>query len=177
MTFKKSKGSYWYKNNNNKQPYNKCKCGNFKTVKSKKCWECSGVNPDGTLKIKPDEEKKFTANGYNYVFKPSHHRAKQNGYVQEHTIIAEKMIGRKLKSNELAHHKNKIRNDNDEKNLQVMTKKEHNKHHNPRTKHLSGKYYGKHLSHMLDNCICGRKKDTRSKICKYCWEVNKKSTK
>ena len=60
---------------------------------------------------------------------------KPNGYIvitmgenkgrSEHTVIMEKKIGRRLFSNECVHHINRIRNDNREENLMLMTKKEH----------------------------------------------------
>lgn len=42
-----------------------------------------------------------------------------------HRKIAEKKIGRKLRSNEVVHHKDHIPINNDPKNLEVMTHKEH----------------------------------------------------
>jgi hypothetical protein len=56
---------------------------------------------------------------------------KVNGkYTPEHIVIAEQMIGRKLNPDEVVHHKNEIKTDNDERNLQVMTRSEHIKLHN-----------------------------------------------
>jgi len=58
-----------------------------------------------------------------------------SGYVHighhghEHRIIMEKKLGRKLKKDEIVHHKDGNRMNNDISNLQVMTKSEHTKHH------------------------------------------------
>ena len=43
----------------------------------------------------------------------------KNGYVFEHTVVMEKKIGRFLKPGESVHHKNGIRNDNSESNLEL----------------------------------------------------------
>jgi len=49
--------------------------------------------------------------------------------ISEHRYVLQKHIGRKLKSNELVHHKNMNTQNNDIENLQIMTAKEHCRHH------------------------------------------------
>ncbi|MEX2462058.1 MAG: HNH endonuclease signature motif containing protein [Paenibacillaceae bacterium] len=80
--------------------------------------------------------KKIHSNGYIMVRIPDHPRS-HNGYVFEHILVAEKMIGRYLiyygkcnPKNEIVHHKNEVKNDNSPDNLQVMTHSEHIKLHN-----------------------------------------------
>jgi len=67
--------------------------------------------------------------GYSYIWKPNHHRALKLGYVNQAILVAEKMIGRLLKDNEIVHHINGIKDDNRPENLQVMTVKEHKRLH------------------------------------------------
>jgi hypothetical protein len=65
--------------------------------------------------------------GYVRLYAPMHPEANTWGYVYEHRIIAENIIGRRLKENEVVHHKNGIRYDNRPENLEVMDKIEHSR--------------------------------------------------
>lgn len=60
--------------------------------------------------------------GYVLIYMPEHPRAKSNGYVREHTVVMEKMIGRCLYPNEQVHHKNANKEDNRPKNLELWVK-------------------------------------------------------
>lgn len=68
--------------------------------------------------------------GYPVVYKPNHPRAKSNGYVYEHILVAEKCLGRSLDENEVIHHINENKNDNSPVNLMVFANHaEHMKYH------------------------------------------------
>jgi hypothetical protein len=43
----------------------------------------------------------------------------EEGWKAEHTVVMERMLGRKLEKWESVHHKNGIRNDNSEENLEL----------------------------------------------------------
>lgn len=65
--------------------------------------------------------------GYVRLYVPMHPEANTRGYVYEHRIVAESILGRRLCKNEVVHHKNGLRWDNREENLAVMDKVAHAK--------------------------------------------------
>jgi len=73
--------------------------------------------------------RKYQSNGYVWVYQPDHPSADRSGYVAEHRLVAEKKIGRYLYQHEIVHHKNEIKDDNSQDNVEVMTQKEHAKLH------------------------------------------------
>lgn len=67
---------------------------------------------------------------YKEVHLPNHHRAKTNGYVDEHIILAENKLGRLLKKGECVHHKDENKLNNDLDNLMVfVSNSAHIKYH------------------------------------------------
>jgi hypothetical protein len=85
--------------------------------------------------------KRINENGYVEIYLPGYPKAKPNGYVYEHIYIAERMLGRPLKSfgmrderTEVVHHINGIKTDNRPQNLLVLGVNEHHKLHNAFTK-------------------------------------------
>lgn len=73
--------------------------------------------------------KKKRADGYIAIYYPDHPNSNKDGYVMEHILIVEKLIGRHLEKNECVHHINAIRDDNRTENLKLMTKSEHMSYH------------------------------------------------
>lgn len=77
-------------------------------------------------------DTKISNYGYILKYKPEHKRANHAGYVFEHILIMEEHIGRPLKyygfknkNNEVCHHIDRDKQNNDISNLQLMTDSEH----------------------------------------------------
>lgn len=63
------------------------------------------------------------SDGYIGVVVPEgHHLRQAHGYAYEHDLVLEEKLGRRLESNEVAHHINGVRNDNRPENLEVKTR-------------------------------------------------------
>src|ERR1700682_45731 len=58
--------------------------------------------------------------GYVLVWNPDHPQANHAGYVREHRLVAEEILGRFLTRDEVVHHKDGDRSNNDPENLQVF---------------------------------------------------------
>ncbi len=63
--------------------------------------------------------RSISSHGYVLIHRPNHPRAFGNGYVYEHWLVAEDMLGRPLFPDEEVHHDNEVRGDNRPENLIV----------------------------------------------------------
>lgn len=61
-----------------------------------------------------------------------HHLADVRGYAYEHRLVMETKLGRKLAGDELVHHIDENKGNNDPSNLAVTDRRSHIRHHNPR---------------------------------------------
>lgn len=108
------------------------------------CRSCDGKKRIGTNGFQQigDKSHKWkggrteTEEGYILIVLPPDNffypMARANGYVFEHRLVIAQSLGRCLQPNEVVHHKNGIKDDNHEGNLELTTQ----------THHLTGHYKG-----------------------------------
>lgn len=58
-------------------------------------------------------------NGYTKQLVPDHPKARGGGYVHQHVLVMEGVVGRFMRRGENVHHKNGIRSDNRPENLEI----------------------------------------------------------
>lgn len=69
--------------------------------------------------VKPREQYHYQ--GYLKVLSRGHHRADRDGFVYEHILVMEKIVGRLILPKETIHHKNGVKDDNRPKNLELWS--------------------------------------------------------
>lgn len=91
-----------------------------------------------------DTKKARIYGGYRFIYAPKNPRTnKDTGYVSEHILVAEEKIGRFLKKEEVVHHLDKDKLNNDPENLVVCkdASEHYNKYHKESTIKALKKYH------------------------------------
>lgn len=101
-------------------------------------------------------------NGYVLVYLPNHPKSMKSenwlGFVYQHVVEAEKMMGRSLSEVEEVHHLNGVRDDNRQENLLVLESSQHTKLHN----------WLRNCGIDLEGSIANRVKTEKPKYCQFC---------
>ena len=83
--------------------------------KGKDCWNWQGW--------------RLHTSGYILILMPCHYRANSTGYVPLSNLVAEEYYGRKLEPNEIVHHIDGNKKNDDPRNLLIITRSGHGKLH------------------------------------------------
>lgn len=67
--------------------------------------------------------------GYKMIRMPNHPNSNKDGYIMEHRLIMSEHLGRPLTVDEIVHHKDENKLNNNKSNLEIMTRSEHARHH------------------------------------------------
>lgn len=105
-------------------------------------------------------------NGYTCFCDSAHPLAhKSNGRVYMHRHIASLNIGRWVTTEEIVHHKDEDRANNEPSNLEVMTLAEHSSHHsNTREETICPECYSVYTPTHLDQKVCSKECASSSRI-------------
>lgn len=97
-------------------------CGEMVDRRSEQCRTCWGAEHGGASNPNWGGGRTMhVAHGYVKLKTPGHPRADSQGYVREHVLVMEEVIGRFLLPGENVHHRNGVRDDNRPENLELWT--------------------------------------------------------
>ncbi len=108
-----------------------CGCGERTTI-ARHTWPAYGHKRGEPYRYKKHHHKRgehssrwkgrfHDSNGYMLVRAPDHPNAKGSGYIFEHRLVMERVLGRLLLPDERVHHKNGVRDDNSPENLELWS--------------------------------------------------------
>jgi ribosomal protein L40E len=120
-------------------------CGGKKGFYAEYCRSCKkerGLYPKPNLgKTGPDHTAwrggcRYDKDGYLRTYAPDHPWPRGSGYVQEHVRVMELHIGRRIGPDEVVHHRDHDRLNNELSNLEVLPRGKHSAQHRAEDTHL-----------------------------------------
>lgn len=114
--------------------------------------------PEGTTKV-----RRYRGRPYRVVYKPSHPNAPKTGWMMEHRLIMEEMLGRLLDPKEVVHHIDHNGLNNDRKNLELV---------GSRGRHLADYHSADGVRARIagyPKCGCNARTAYGSTECRKCW--------
>lgn len=96
---------------------------------------------------------------YKWIFMPEHPKSTKKGWIQEHRVVAEQIVGRILKPEEVVHHIDENTTNNNVNNLMVFaTSNDHAAYHGGREIYeIDSVWYALPKEHKPKQCeICGK---------------------
>jgi hypothetical protein len=91
--------------------------------------KCSGISRSRENCHLWNGGKIIDKSGYILIYTPHHPNCSRTGYVREHRLVMEKIIGRFLLKSEIVHHINEDKKDNREENLELCQFNKHRSIH------------------------------------------------
>lgn len=88
-----------------------------------------GLSGKGNQSVNWKGGKFVSPSGYVFVYAPDNPMANSRGYVREHRLVMSNSLGRPLTDEEIVHHKDENKKNNDLSNLEIMTNGEHTRLH------------------------------------------------
>ena len=90
---------------------------------------------------------------------------RHNGrFIDEHRLVMEQYLGRKLRPDEVVHHKNGNKRDNRIENLEIMTLSEHTRMHNKGRKSIITQEIKRKISETLKGKYVGNRNACSKKV-------------
>ena len=117
-------------------------------------------------------------NGYPTIFLPNHPRANREGFVYEHIIVAEEILGRPLKKGEVVHHIDENRANNNKDNIVVFrSRSDHTAYHKTNRVYVLDETGIAYCPIRVSNIcpVCGKPRDKKAKLCLSCLLDEKRS--